>query len=474
MTFQKAIALVAASLVGVLPAAFAGVVGGPIINPANGHIYYVLASEPWIDAEAEAVSLGGHLATIRDGAEQEWVKSTFRPLAGVADPRLWIGLNDAADEDLFVWASGEAVTFTEWAAGEPSNSGGVENYVVIRRASSGAPDGAWNDVSNGTDAYGVVEIVPKIAGRSGDTNVSLLFADFSSTSGLEFHGAATNIISSDGVVLRLVPAENALRGSAFRSDKVNAVSFSAFFTFRFSSAGGFGGGADGLAFVLTGGGQDIGVGGGGLGYFGLTNSVGVEFDIFNNSGNPQYNDSNGSHIAIDAGGLFDSGPGETLPILPSMKNGDRWFAWIDYDGSVLEARVNRAGIRPSLPTVTRVLTMTNELMGQMGKIGFTAGTGDGYANHDILSWQFNSSYAPIRALLPSVNVQLYPGVGGVHPRLSIGGSVGSIYQVQNADQLSKPNRWLPLATLVLTNNPTLWLDTTTPVASVRFYRVVPY
>src|SRR6476619_1362742 len=50
---------------------------GPIVNPANGHTYYRLTQSNWSAAESQAISLGGHLATINDAAENDWVATTF-------------------------------------------------------------------------------------------------------------------------------------------------------------------------------------------------------------------------------------------------------------------------------------------------------------------------------------------------------------------------------------------------------------
>src|ERR1041385_4354014 len=86
----------------------------PIVNPTNGHTYILLNTATWTASEAEAVSLGGHLATIRNRGEQDWVFQTFGRYDGRAR-LLWIDFNDKAIEGRFVWTSGEAVSFTFWA-----------------------------------------------------------------------------------------------------------------------------------------------------------------------------------------------------------------------------------------------------------------------------------------------------------------------------------------------------------------------
>ena len=103
----------------------------------NGHIYYLLDNKPWIAQEAEAVTLGGHLVTINDAAENMWVWDRF----GAIGTGLFFGLNDLAVEGDFVWASGEPVTFLPWRGGEPNNAGGNEDFGEL------ANDYMWNDVS---------------------------------------------------------------------------------------------------------------------------------------------------------------------------------------------------------------------------------------------------------------------------------------------------------------------------------------
>src|SRR6187401_3345421 len=49
------------------------IIAGPFTNAANGHFYYLLAAATWINSEATAVFYGGHLVTINNAAENQWV-----------------------------------------------------------------------------------------------------------------------------------------------------------------------------------------------------------------------------------------------------------------------------------------------------------------------------------------------------------------------------------------------------------------
>src|ERR1043166_4713927 len=131
-------------------------------NSANSHYYVLLSPATWTWSERAAVELGGHLTAIANQAEQNYVSNAFSTFAGT-NRYLWIGFNDVTNEGHFVWSSGEAVTYTNWAAGEPNNFQGNEDFTTIYPPSNPAP-GKWNDwgqrVFNGSTPFnGVVELV---------------------------------------------------------------------------------------------------------------------------------------------------------------------------------------------------------------------------------------------------------------------------------------------------------------------------
>ncbi len=158
---------------------------GPVTNTANGHNYFLLSSSSWLASEAEGISLGGHLTTINNDAEQSWIFSTFGSFASV-DRSLWIGLNDTAIEGSFIWADGAPVTFANWNLGEPD--GGLEEpredfVAMIRPGAVGATGGAWFDTDPDNNAYsgytpvnGVIEVVPEPSTVALMLTAPLLFA----------------------------------------------------------------------------------------------------------------------------------------------------------------------------------------------------------------------------------------------------------------------------------------------------------
>jgi hypothetical protein len=120
-----------------------------IVNPATGN-RYGLTSGPvtWHEAEAGAVAVGGHLASITSQAESDWVLSTFGYQAS-----FWIGLTDQAQEGIWQWTSGEPLDFANWSPGEPNNMIEEDWGVINWGFWTGEPQyaGKWNDLESGAD-----------------------------------------------------------------------------------------------------------------------------------------------------------------------------------------------------------------------------------------------------------------------------------------------------------------------------------
>ncbi len=138
---------------------------------------YVFVEGPsWEEAEANAVKLGGHLVTINDENENNWIVSSYfnhdnsdysqdSPYVDI----YWTGLR--LSNNKWEWTSGENITFKNWGYLSPYGNGDKGQIILEANPAAVGPHrnwedkaGAWNDQYNQSHIegklghYGIAEI----------------------------------------------------------------------------------------------------------------------------------------------------------------------------------------------------------------------------------------------------------------------------------------------------------------------------
>ena len=118
----------------------------PVFHVFAGHTY-LRSDDPqsWTAARSWAEGLGAHLVSITSAAEQDQLHRHF----GNVD--YWIGLNDIDTPGSFQWTSGEPLSYTHWAPGEPNQS----NFDAVYTR---ALDGWWHDYPTGSSWWAIAEL----------------------------------------------------------------------------------------------------------------------------------------------------------------------------------------------------------------------------------------------------------------------------------------------------------------------------
>ena len=141
----------------------------------NAHTYAMTsAAMTFAEAKAAAVAVGGYLTTVNTKAENTFLTNKF--YAAYGNKALWIGANDIATEDTWVWDNGTTsgdsgltdnicgtgcnpssdATWADgtrkWNNNEPNDSGSNEDCANITNSS-----GFWNDLNCANNQYGIIE-----------------------------------------------------------------------------------------------------------------------------------------------------------------------------------------------------------------------------------------------------------------------------------------------------------------------------
>lgn len=240
------------------------------------------------------------------------------------------------------------------------------------------------------------------------------YPDFSSHPNLTTAGSARY----SGKALRLTEAKTFKAGAVWYAKKAPVSGgFDTTFEFRFTEQGGLGVGADGLAFVLQNSGPAAVAGKGSAGGWGagdgqrkrekpgIPRAVAVFFDTFRND---EDRDPSDNYIGIFTnGGPRDMHwPPPRLAYTPDLrvrlKDGNVHSARLLYRPPVLSVYLDD----PTTPVLVSSLdvSLVADKEGNAW-VGFTASTGSGYENHDLLSWTFNST--EVTSAMVSSNITFF-------------------------------------------------------------------
>ncbi len=185
----------------------------------------------------------------------------------------------------------------------------------------------------------------------------------------------------NGSALQLTGATSGMASSAWYVTPVNIQSFTTNFTFQLTNAT-----ADGFTFAIQNNGDSVTGGSGGqLGYAGISNSIAVKFDLYNNDGE-----------GPNSTGLYTNGASPMLPAIDltssgiNLHSGDTMAVQLVYNGATLTMTITDTATKASFST-NWTINIPATIGADTAYVGFTGGTGAFTANQQILTW----TYVPV-------------------------------------------------------------------------------
>ncbi len=271
----------------------------------------------------------------------------------------------------------------------------LQDGVIIQTFFTNAATLSWSNMVAGIHEYtarafdatgmqGFSTVVRVLVTPVGFQDQSSFFPMFPSNSGLILQGVATT--SSN--VLHLNRPNGTGNGGAWMATQQGVTGgFVSDFRFRILSK--VGGGADGLALVIAGTPQPV-LGGGGMSYRDIPNSLVVEFDTWMNSND---GDPDDHHISVHTLGAAGNSTSETASL-------GRFTPAADFsDGAVHRVRVlyTPGSFLVFLDNLNTPVLNLNVDLGTLltlpngtAWIGITGGAGGSSETHDIWTWSHTS------------------------------------------------------------------------------------
>ena len=201
---------------------------------------------------------------------------------------------------------------------------------------------------------------------------------FTGATGFMFLGGA----AVAGNVLQVTDDNTFENRAAWYMTPVNVRSFTTDFDFQITAADQQNA-SDGFTFTIQNSGLNaLGGIGGALGYQGITPSVAVKFDTFDNAGEGQ-----------NSTGFYVNGAAPTIPALDltasgiNLHSGDVMHANLAYDGTTLKLTLTDTATG-AMFTASQAIDIPGTVGSGTAFVGFTGGTGGTHSNQDILDWTY--------------------------------------------------------------------------------------
>jgi hypothetical protein len=243
---------------------------------------------------------------------------------------------------------------------------------------------------------------------------------FNNVSGLSFNGSARRVvIDPTQAWAQLTDGGNNEQATVFTTTRLGVSTFHTTFTYRMHD--GTDPRSDGMTFIIQGNSPTaLGPGGGGLGYgpdqptgaLGITNSVAVKFDLFNNAGEGTNSTglfTGGRSPSVRQSGLPASFPDVSINLSaapyvdgsgnPIVNINDQHLKRVDldYDGTTLTEKITDLQANPlpdgSQPSVTIHYTVDiPTLVGSnTAYVGFGGGTGGTTVVQEVRTWTYTGT-----------------------------------------------------------------------------------
>jgi hypothetical protein len=244
------------------------------------------------------------------------------------------------------------------ASGSSNSAVATAAYTINTSTSSGSGSSSSSSSTGGT------------------TSINYPSGEFKASS-FDLRNGAT--ITSGGL-LQVTDGGGSENRTAWFTTKVPVQTFTTDFTFQQLDAT-----ADGMTFTIQGQGLTaLGNSGGSLGYAGITKSVAVKFDLYNNEGE-----------GTDSTGLYTNGAQPMLPAVDLsstgivLRSGHLMHAHLVYNGTNLTMTLTDTVTKATVTEVFPV-NIPSLVGGDTAYVGFTGGTGGSVATQNVLSWTFTT------------------------------------------------------------------------------------